>query len=79
MLCNCDEDKVSPEAIVAGANRYGIENPCPIINRRIGLYGSTDDVEKEFKKLAAKYNEQYPGLKIDADLLPANDLKLQDR
>jgi len=67
------------EAILAGCNRYGIDNPCPIINKRMSLYGVPDDLVKEFKNLAKTYNEQCPGLNIDPDVLGPAELETGTR
>jgi hypothetical protein len=57
LVCNSESNHVSVEAIIAGCNRYGIDNPCPIINKRMSLYGITSDLESDFIKLAEKYNK----------------------
>ena len=56
LVCDSNSNHISVEALVAGSNRYGVDNPCPIINKRMSLYGITDDLEKDFKKLVIKYN-----------------------
>jgi len=76
LVCDSDSNKLSVEALIAGSNRYGIDNPCPTINKRMSLYGITDDLEKDFKKLVLKYNEECPGLNIDPEVHPTNDLKM---
>jgi len=41
--------------ILAGCNRFGIDNPCPTISKRLSLYGVPEDIEKDFKKMVEKY------------------------
>jgi hypothetical protein len=77
LVCDSNSNHISVEALIAGSNRYGIDNPCPIINKRMSLYGITDDLEKDFKKLVIKYNEQLPeNHQIDPEVHPGNDLKM---
>jgi len=77
LVCDSNSDHISVEALVAGSNRYGVDNPCPIINKRMSLYGITDDLEKDFKKLVIKYNELIPAhLAIDPEVHPGNDLRM---
>ncbi len=57
LVCDAESNHISVEALIAGCNRYGVDNPCPIVNKRMSLYGITTDLENDFKKLAEKYNE----------------------
>jgi hypothetical protein len=41
---------------LSGCNRFGLDNPAPSINKRIGLYGNDDDFEDIVKKLLDKHN-----------------------
>jgi len=79
LVCDVNSSRISVEAILAGCNRYGIDNPCPIINKRMSLYGVPDDLVKEFKNLAKTYNEQCPGLNIDPDVLGPAELETGTR
>jgi hypothetical protein len=65
--------------LVAGCNRYGIDNPCPIITKRLSLYGNSDDLLSDFKKLAEKFNKDYPGMDIDPDVYGPAELKLDTK
>lgn len=60
---------------MAGCNRYGIDNPCPVITKRIGLYGLSEDLEKDFKRLVEKYSKEYPAIAIDPDVHGPAELK----
>jgi hypothetical protein len=37
---------ITKEQFLAACNRYGIDNPCPIITKRLSFYGNTDDIQK---------------------------------
>ena len=78
---NCDDSGIgiSPEALLAGCNRYGIDNPCPIISKRLSLYGINEDLEKDFKRMVARYKLEEPRLDIDPDFFgPSETLKFRN-
>jgi hypothetical protein len=79
LVCDSGSNHISVEALLAGSNRYGVDNPCPIINKRMSLYGVTDDLEKDFKKLVERYNKMNLGFQIDPEVHPASDLKMQNK
>jgi len=39
----------------AGLTRFGVENPIPVIKKRISLFGNTDDISTLLKKLQEKW------------------------
>jgi hypothetical protein len=43
--------------IIAGCNRFGIDNPTPIITKKLAIYGNTDEVSLEFKKAAMRLKD----------------------
>jgi hypothetical protein len=73
----CDESSngITVEAFLAGCNRYGLDNPCPIITKRLGLYGMPDDLEKDFKRLVEKYKRDHPEINVDPDVYGPAELK----
>lgn len=76
LVCQTNDNKVTPEAFLAGCNRFGIDNPCPIITKRIALYGNTEDMEKDFKRLLDKYVKEHEKFEsIDPDVYGPNELK----
>ena len=75
LVCENNCNTISAEAFLAGCNRYGIDNPCPIITKRIGLYGLSEDLEKDFKRLVERYRREHPAIKIDADVYGQAELK----
>ena len=43
---------------LAGCNRFGLDNPIPIITKRLWLYGNHETCEKEIKELAKLANNK---------------------
>ena len=41
----------------AGCNRFGLDNPTPIITRRLAHYGNEENVEKLLERLYRNYND----------------------
>lgn len=60
---------------MAGCNRFGIDNPCPIITKRLSFYGNTDDIEKDYKREAEKFRKNFNESNYDPDLLGLAELK----
>lgn len=60
---------------MAGCNRFGIDNPCPIITKRLAFYGNADEIEKEYKREAEKFRKQFNESTYDPDLLGLAELK----
>ena len=53
-----DNDKMlSSDAFLAGCNRFGLDSPCPIITKRLGIFGNTEELEKDFRRLVRKYQD----------------------
>ena len=42
----------------------------------MSLYGLSEDLEKDFKKLVEKYNKQYPDFDIDPDVHGPAELRV---
>lgn len=38
--------EISTQEFLAGCNRFGLDNPCPIITKRIALYGNEEELEE---------------------------------
>lgn len=76
LVCETNSSKVSAEAFLAGCNRFGIDNPCPIITKRMALYGNSEDLDKDFKRLLEKYQKEHDNFKmIEADVHGPAELK----
>lgn len=56
------------DEFLAGCNRYGLDNPCPIITKRMSNYGNADEIDKDFKRILAKYKKLAPDIKKIQDM-----------
>lgn len=52
LVCGDNNKKVTKQQFIAGCNRFGVDNPCPIITKRLSIYGNTEEMVKEFKRAA---------------------------
>jgi hypothetical protein len=68
LVCGENSGKIAPAAFLAGCNRFGIDNPGPIITKRLSCYGNPEELEKDFKRLAERYREIVPEANIDPDI-----------
>ena len=75
LVCGANNSSISVQQFLAGCNRFGIDNPCPIITKRLSLYGVSEDLDKEFKKLIEKYKEFEPIKDVDPEILGQAELK----
>ena len=75
LVCGENTGKVAKAQFLAGCNRFGIDNPCPIVTKRLSNYGNTEDVANDFKKLAEKWKNALPEAGIDPELLAPSELK----
>jgi hypothetical protein len=60
LVCGKNAGEITMAEFLAGCNRYGIDNPCPIITKRLSHYGNDELIEKDFKKYAEKFNQTAP-------------------
>ena len=56
-MCGKNQYHVAIEEFLAGCNRFGLDNVCPIITRRLAHYGNEDTIEKMLEKCARQYND----------------------
>lgn len=56
-MCGKNQFTCSTEEFLAGCNRFGLDNVCPIITRRLAHYGNEDSIEKMLEKSARQYND----------------------
>ena len=75
MVSGTNTEKISQVQFLVACNRFGIDNPCPIITKRLSCYGNAEDVEKDFRRLAEKYKRTNPDLPIDPEMYPPAELK----
>ena len=74
LTCGNNNNEVNPSAFLAACNRFGIDNPCPIITKRLSLYGNQEDIEKDFKRIAADYNQKGNAVVFDPDQIGVAEL-----
>lgn len=56
LVCGENSFDINTQEFIAGCNRFGIDNPCPTITKRIALYGNDEDFEEIVKKELIKSN-----------------------
>ena len=56
MMCGKNDFNVQDQEFIAGCNRFGLDNPVPIITRRLSTYGNEENIEKMIDRLAKQYN-----------------------
>ena len=57
MMCGKNSYDTLEAEFVAGCNRFGLDNPVPVITRRLATYGNEENVEKIVERLAKQYND----------------------
>ena len=57
MMCGKNGFDCTDVEFLAGCNRFGLDNPVPIITRRMAHYGNEENVEKIVERLAKVYND----------------------
>ena len=72
LMCESNSPEISAQAFLAGCNRFGLDNPCPTVTKRLACYGNQEDLEKEFKKIVAQ--EKYKSLAHEAELIASGEL-----
>jgi len=75
LVCGTNSETFNASEFLAGCNRYGIDNPCPIITKRLSMYGVPEELEKDFKKMVEKYKAIEPRIDVDPDMLGPAELK----
>ena len=60
IVCGSNDNVLKSDQFLVGCNRFGIDSPCPQITKRMGAYGNQDEMDKDFKRLVAKYKEKNP-------------------
>jgi hypothetical protein len=53
---------------LAGCNRFGLDNPCPTITKRLAIYGNLEDLDKDIKKMVNAYKNLYPKISEIKDI-----------
>ena len=56
-MCGDNGSEVSEKEFLAACNRFGIDNPMPVICQRLYFYGNNEPVEKILETAYKKHNE----------------------
>ena len=56
LLCGENDSKITAQALLAGCNRVGIDNPAPSVAKRWSFYGNEEDFEEVLRRELVKYN-----------------------
>lgn len=57
MMCGKNDSSVFEQEFIAGCNRFGLDNPVPIVTRRLATYGNEENIEKLLERLSKQYND----------------------
>lgn len=57
MMCGKNDFNCTESEFVAGCARFGLDNPTPIITKRLATYGNEENIEKLVERLAKQYND----------------------
>lgn len=57
MMCGSNDYNVYEQEFISGCNRFGLDNPAPIITRRLSTYGNEENIEKLLERLSKQYND----------------------
>ena len=52
LMCGKNGFEISENEFIAGCARFGLDNPTPIITRRLATYGNEEAVEKMVERMA---------------------------
>ena len=78
LVCGTNSNEITKEQFLAGCNRFGIDNPCPIITKRLSNYGNAEELVKDFEILVEKYQAIVPEANLDPDLIAPAELRALD-
>lgn len=56
LTCKENTSSINLNEFLAGCNRFGLDNPAPTIQKRIGMYGNEEDIEELLKKQLEGYS-----------------------
>jgi hypothetical protein len=56
LLCGDNQNKINQNEFLAACYKYGLDNPCPSVTKRLSLYGNDEDVEEYLKKELMRFN-----------------------
>ena len=56
-MCGRNNFDCNDQEFIAGCNRFGLDNPVPIVTRRLSHYGNDENMEKLLERLSRQYND----------------------
>ena len=56
-MCGKNNFDLTDIEFIAGCNRFGLDNPVPVITRRLAHYGNEENIEKQIERLAKQYQD----------------------
>lgn len=57
LMCGRNQFDCADVEFLAGCNRFGLDNPVPIITRRLAHYGNEEYLEKILEKCAKQFTD----------------------
>jgi len=57
MLSGDNSYEVDKAGFLTGVARFGLDLPVPTINKRLAMYGNTEDILSQVKKVSAEMPE----------------------
>ena len=59
MMCGQNGNHFSEMEFLAGCNRFGLDNPTPIISARVAPYGNAENLEQLIYKLGQEHQGKF--------------------
>lgn len=76
LTCGTNDVEITAESMLAGCNRFGLDNPIPTITKRLSTYGNGEDVTDLIRKAAEAHKARAPNdPDIDLEMYPPAELK----
>ena len=88
LVCGDNGFEINTQEFIAGCNRFGIDNPSPIVTKRLSLYGNDEDIDEIMKREMTKHNiqnqtklhttKQKSGFKIESARMSVTNIRSRD-
>lgn len=50
LVCGDNTNQITTEKFLVASTRFGVDNPCPTITKRLALYGNQEELLKDYIK-----------------------------
>ena len=57
MMCSDNKGEITETTFSAGCHRFGLDNPTPVITKRLSTYGNSEEIEKMVMDVSKKYSD----------------------